>query len=57
MSKTKRNHYSAAFEAKVALEALKGEQTLSELGSRFGMHPNMIASWKHQAIENMAEVF
>ena len=57
MSKTKRNRYSAAFKAKVALEAIKGEQTLSELGSRYGVHPNMIATWKRQAVENMAEVF
>ncbi len=57
MSKTKRNRYSAAFKAKVALEALKGEQTLSELGSRYGVHPNMIATWKRQATQNMAEVF
>ena len=41
----------------VALEAIKGEQTLSELGSRFGLHPNMIANWKRQAVENMAETF
>ncbi len=57
MSKTKRNRYSAAFKAKVVLEAIKGEQTLSELGSRYGIHPNMITTWKRQAIENMGEVF
>ena len=48
MSKTKRKRYSAAFKAKVALEAIKGEQTLSELGSRYGVHPNMIAAWLHR---------
>lgn len=57
MSKTKRKRYSAEFKAKVALEAIKGEQTLSELGSRYGLHPNMIANWKRQAIDNMAETF
>ena len=36
MSKTKRKRYSADFKAKVALEAIKGEQTLSEIGSRCG---------------------
>ena len=57
MSKTKRKRYSANFRAKVALEAIKGEQTLSELGSRFGIHPNMITTWKRQAVKNMAESF
>jgi transposase len=57
MSKTKRKRYSAEFKAKVALEAIKGEHTMSELGSRFGLHPNMITNWKRQAIENMAETF
>ncbi len=57
MSKTKRTRYSADFKAKVALEAIKGEQTLSELGSRYGIHPNMITTWKRQAIKNMAESF
>jgi transposase len=57
MSKTKRKRYSAEFKAKVALEAIKGEQTMSELASRFGLHPNMIANWKRQAINNMAESF
>jgi transposase len=57
MSKTKRRRFSADFKAKVALEAIKGEQTLSELSARFDLHPNMIAQWKRQAIEGMAEVF
>jgi transposase len=39
---------------KVALEAIKGEQTMSELGSRYELHPNMITNWKRQAIENIA---
>ena len=57
MSKTKRKRYSAEFKAKVALEAIKGEQTISELGRRYGLHPNMITNWKRQAIDNMAETF
>ncbi len=57
MSKTKRKRYSPEFKAKVALEAIKGEQTIAELGSRYNLHPNMIASWKRQAIENMSEAF
>ncbi len=57
MSKNKRKRYSAEFKAKVSLEALKGESTVQELASRFGIHPNMIAQWKRQAIEGMAESF
>ena len=57
MSKTKRKRYSAEFKAKVALEAIKGEQTIQELGSRYGVHPNQITNWKRQAIENLAETF
>ena len=57
MSKTKRKRYSAELKAKVALEAIKGERTITELGSHFGLHPNMITNWKRQAVENLAETF
>lgn len=57
MSKTKRKRYSAEFKAKVALEAIKGEQTLAELATKYSLHPNMITTWKRQAIDNMAETF
>ena len=57
MSKTKRKRYSAEFKAKVALEAIKGEATLSELASRFGIHPTMIAQWKRHAAQGMVDVF
>jgi len=57
MSTTRRKRYSAEFKAKVALEAIRGEQTISELASRYELHPNMITNWKRQAIDNMAAVF
>ena len=57
MSKTKRKRYAAEFKAKVALEAIKGEQTLAELAAKYSLHPNMITNWKRQAIDNMAEGF
>ncbi len=47
MSKKRRNH-SSAFKARVALEAIKGEQTLSELATQFTLHPNQIQQWKKQ---------
>lgn len=57
MSKSRRRRFSAEFKAKVALEAIRGEQTINELASRYELHPNMITNWKRQAIENMAIIF
>jgi transposase len=53
----KRKRYSADFKAKVALEALKGELTLSQLAAKHGVHQTMIAAWRKQAIEGLAGVF
>ena len=53
----KRRNFSAAFKAKVALEALRGDQTLAELAARHKVHPNPITKWKHQASAGMVEVF
>jgi transposase-like protein len=55
-SKRRRNH-GAAFKAKVALEAIKGEQTLVELSQKFEAHQNLIAEWKKQLLERAGEVF
>ena len=53
----KRRNFSAAVKAKVALEALRGDQTLAELASRHKVHPNLITMWKRQASEGMVDVF
>jgi len=55
--KGKRRHFSPDFKAKVALEAIKGELTVSELAVKHGVHPNMISGWKRQAIDGLAAVF
>jgi transposase len=57
VSTTRRRRFTAEFKAKVALEAIRGEQSLQELASRYELHPNMITNWKRQAIDNMATVF
>ena len=57
MSKTTRKRYSAAFKAKVVLEAIRGELTLSQLGAKHGVHQTLINAWKKQAVENLSTVF
>jgi len=57
VSKNRRRRFSAEFKAKVALEAIRGEQTIHDLASRYELHPNMITNWKRQAIDNMAAAF
>ena len=54
---TKRRRFTAEFKARVALEALKGEQTVSDLASRFGVHPTMIHQWKKALLEGASGVF
>ena len=57
MTKCTRRNHRAVFKAKVALEAIKGEQTLVELASRFQVHPNQIAEWKKQLLDRASEIF
>ena len=55
--KRTRKRYSADFKAKVALEAIRVDLTLAELGSKHGIHHTMIAAWKRQAIDGMSSTF
>jgi len=52
-----RKRHTAEFKAKVALAALKGQQTLNELASLYGVHPVQVAQWKKQAVTGLPEVF
>ena len=57
MTRRPRRNHGAAFKAKVALEAIKGEQTLVELADRFQVHPNQITQWKKKLLAEAEEVF
>ena len=57
MSRRPRRNHTAAFKAKVALAAIKGEKTLSELSEQFDVHANQITQWKGQLLEGAAGVF
>lgn len=50
----KRRECSSGFNAKVALAALKGDQTTSELAARFEVHPSMVSQWKRELLDNAA---
>ena len=52
-----RKRYSADFKAKVALEAIRGELTVTQLVAKHGVHQTLINAWKKQAMDGMAGVF
>ncbi len=54
---TKRKQHSAQFKVKVAMAALAGAKTLSELASEYGVHPTMISTWKQELSKNAKSLF
>ncbi len=55
--KRKRRSFSDKFKAKVAIEAIKGINTLAELATEHKVHPTQISDWKKQVLANAPELF
>ncbi len=55
--KQNRRKHTPSFKARVALEALKGEETIAELASRFEVHPGQIHKWKNSLAEGATGIF
>jgi len=53
----KRHNFSPKFKAKVALDAIRERHTLAELAQKYGLHPNQIANWKKQLLEDCSLLF
>ena len=57
MNKQQRKTYTTEFKVKVVLEAFKGQRTINEISSHYGIHPNQVNQWKKQAVESLPDVF
>lgn len=57
MSKQTRRKFTSAFKAKVALEAIKNQQTLAELSKKFDVSPVVISKWKSELLEKLPGIF
>jgi transposase len=53
----KRKNYSPSFKAKVAMEAIKGDLTMSELSAKYQVHPSVITRWKQHAAKGLVDIF
>jgi transposase len=56
MKKTRKRH-EAAFKARVALEAMKGDKTANQIASEYGIHPQQVADWKKRLADSVVGVF
>jgi putative transposase len=54
--KDRRNKFTGEFKTRIALEAIKGLRTVSEISSEYGVHPHQITQWKKQALEGLPDI-
>ena len=54
---SKRRRFTADFKARVALDALRGDQTIQEIASRHKVHPNQVSTWKREAMDGLDAIF
>jgi len=52
-----RRRFDGSFKARVALEAIRGERTVTEIAAVYGVHPNQISTWKRQALDELPKIF
>jgi transposase-like protein len=57
MKSTNKKRYDPAFKARVALAAVEEQESLAQLGQRFGVHPVLVGQWKRQLLKNAATAF
>jgi len=57
MAGNMRRSHDAAFKARVALEALRGEKTIAQIASEYGVHPNQIRQWRQKLLEELPQLF
>lgn len=57
MTNSSKKQYTAAEKTKVALEAIKGERTIAQISSKYGVHPTQISKWRKQALDLMQQGF
>jgi transposase-like protein len=57
MKTRQRRNFTAEMKSRIALEAIKGQKTIQEIASHYGVHPNQVTNWKRQAVEGMSSVF
>lgn len=57
MKTRQRRNFSAEMKGRIALEAVKGQKTIQEIASHYGVHPNQVTNWKRQAIEGLSSLF
>jgi transposase-like protein len=57
MTTGKRRQFTAEFKARIAIEAIKGQKTIQEIAAHYEVHPNMVTTWKRQALAELPQVF